>query len=155
MKKLNTYINEAWSGIKQHTNIENIKSWCDDMGIKNYTINSKGEIDVDGSVDLTYRDFKELPYKFGVVLYDFELKLNDNLISLKNCPDCVHGFFTCRGCTSLDSLEGCPKEVGKLFWCSGCKREFTKEDVQSLCKVKGDISINITNVINNTPPQLR
>ena len=39
MIKLNKYINEAWSGIKNQTNIENIKAWCDEMGIKKYTIN--------------------------------------------------------------------------------------------------------------------
>ena len=69
MKKLNTYINEAWSGVKKQTSIdiEVIESWCEEMGIQNYTINSKGEIDVDGEVDLRHNIFKELPYKFGKV----------------------------------------------------------------------------------------
>jgi hypothetical protein len=47
MKTLNIYISEAWSGVKQQSYQQEIKSWCDEMGIENYTINSKGEIDVD------------------------------------------------------------------------------------------------------------
>ena len=57
----------SWKGVKKQTNIEDIKAWCEEMGIKNYTINDKGEIDVDGGVDLQYKEFEELPYKFGEV----------------------------------------------------------------------------------------
>ena len=138
----------SWNGVKQQSIKSEIESWCEEMGIQNYTINSQGEIDVDGNVDLFKKDLKKLPYKFGVVQGNFEVKMNKNLISLKNCPNIVGGYFTCRDCSQLDSLEGCPIEVGSNFWCSGCKRKFTKEEVQSLCKVKGDISINITDVID-------
>ena len=64
VKKLNNYIEEAWSGVKQQSLKQDIEAWCEEMGIKNYTINSKGEIDVDGRVDLNNKDFKELTYKF-------------------------------------------------------------------------------------------
>ena len=50
MIKLNTYINEAWGGVKQQTHNAEIETWCKANNIKNYTINSKGEIDVDGNV---------------------------------------------------------------------------------------------------------
>ena len=125
----------SWSGVKKQTNIEDIKAWCDEMGVKNYTINSKGEIDVDGNVDLFNKDIKELPYKFGKVNGYFSLGNNKNLISLKNCPDSVGGYFSCDFCSKLDSLEGCPKEVGGVFYCGSCKHEFTKEYVISLCRV--------------------
>ena len=136
MKKLNAYINEAWSGVKKHTNNAEIEVWCDEMDIENYTINSKGEIDVDGDVWLDDKDFKELPYKFGEVKGYFSLDNCKNLISLKNCPTKIGISFYCSSCPQLDSLEGCPKRVGSHFWCSDCKRNFTKEEVQSLCKVK-------------------
>ena len=136
MKNLNNYITESWGGIKKHTNIENIKSWCEEMGIENYTINSKGEIDVDGSVDLDGSDFKELPYKFGTIKGYFDIGENKKLISLKNCPDYVGDLFGCNLCPQLDSLEGCPGKVDGNFHCSGCKRKFTKEEVESLCNVK-------------------
>ena len=141
MKKLNIYINEAWSGVKKHTNNANIEAWCDEMGIENYTINSKGEIDVSRSIDLRHNDFKELPYKFGKVKGYFDIGSNPNLTSLTNCPDKVGGQFSCSGCSALESLEGCPKEVGMDFYCRKCKRQFTEEEIQSLCKVKGKIKI--------------
>ena len=183
MIKLNKYIIEAWSGVKKQSLKQEIEAWCDEMDIENYTINSKGEIDVDGDVWLINKGFKELPYKFNRVTGYFDVDSNKNLISLKNCPDYVEGsfncslcpqldslegcpkevggyfdledcknltslkncpnyvkgYFYCNQCTSLDSLEGCPKEVGRSFYCFDCKRNFTKEEVESLCKVNNDI----------------
>ena len=131
----------SWNGVKKQSNIENIKSWCEEMGIENYTINSQGKIDVDGGVDLANKDFEELPYKFGKVTGFFTLMNNKNLTSLKNCPDYVGNYFSCSDCTKLDLLEGCPKEVCKDFCCYKCKKQFTKEYVNSLCKAKGVIDI--------------
>ena len=131
----------SWKGVKNQTNIENIKAWCEEMGIENYTINSKGEIDVDDDVMLMDNDFKELPYKFGRVTGYFSLESCKNLISLKNCPNHVGDYFSCSSCRQLDSLEGCPKEVGSDFYCYKCKQKFTEEEVESLCKVKRDIVI--------------
>jgi hypothetical protein len=109
------------------------------MEIKNYTINSQGEIDVDGSVGLANSDFKEIPYKFGRVGGFFNMSYNRNIKSLKNCPNYVGSYFSCSVCPKLNSLEGCPKEVGDDFYCRRCKRDFTKEEVMSLCKIKGII----------------
>ena len=129
----------SWSGVKKQSIKAEIEAWCDEMGIKNYTINSKGEIDVDGGVWLANKDFKELPYKFGYVNKSFSLKECKNLISLKNCPNYVGVLFGCVQCIKLDSLEGCPKEVEGNFYCFSCKRDFTKEEVRSLCNVKENI----------------
>ena len=131
----------SWNGVKKQSNIENIKSWCEDMGIKNYTVNSKGEIDVNGFVLLNNKDFEELPYKFGYVNNTFSLRGCKNLISLRNCPNIVDAYFSCSNCTKLDSLEGCPKKVGVDFYCGDCKRRFTKEEVRSLCEVINNIYI--------------
>ena len=143
MKNLNTYINETWSGVKKQTNKAEIEAWCDEMvTIENYNVNSQGEIDVDGDVILVGTTFKELPYKFGKVNGCFDIGYNKNLISLKNCPnEIVKGYFNCEGCTNLDSLKGCPEKVGSDFFCGKCKRNFTKQEVKSLCKVKKDIYI--------------
>ena len=136
MKNLNTYINEVWSGVKKHTNNGEIEAWCDEMGIRNYTINDKGEIDVNGNVDLSEKYFEELPYKFGQATGYFSLSGNKSLTSLKNCPDFIGAFFSCSLCLQLDSLEECPKKVIGNFYCNGCKKKFTKEEVKSLCNVK-------------------
>ena len=130
----------SWKGIKRQSNNANIKVWCDEMDIGNYTINFKGEIDVDGGVNLDGRDIKELPYKFGRVKGFFNVYGCKNLISRKNCPHSTFGF-SCSSCSQLDSLEGCPKNVGGNFYCVGCKREFTKDEVKSLCKVERNIIV--------------
>ena len=136
MKHINVYINEAWSGVKQQSIKADIESWCDEMGIKNYTINSKGEIDVDGNVWLYKKnDFKELPYKFGVVTGYFDMSNNRNLKSLKNCPNIVDAYFSCSKCPKLDSLEGCPKEVDSNFYCYDCKVIFDIKEIEKLCKI--------------------
>ena len=131
----------SWNGVKKQTNIEDIKAWCDEMGVKNYTINSKGEIDVDGDVSFTDRNIKELPYKFGAINGFFSLTSNPNITSLKNCPNKVESWFSCDDCVSLDSLEGCPKKVRWNFYCNDCKREFTEEEVRLLCDVKMNILV--------------
>ena len=153
----------SWNGVKKQSYKQEIKSWCEEIGIKKYTINSQGEIDVDGIVDLSKKDFKELPYKFGIVKGYFDLSRNKNLRTLKNCPNYVNGSFACDLCPQLDSLEGCPKkvrgsfwcedcpqldslercpkEVKRNFWCRNCKRKFTNKEVRSLCKVKGKINV--------------
>ena len=131
----------SWNGIKNQANKVNIEAWCEEMEIQNYTINSQGEIDVNGSVWLNEKDFKELPYKFGKVSSFFSLQNCNNISSLKNCPNEVGLFFRCSHCPKLESLEGCPKEVNGSFFCRDCRRNFTEEEVRTLCKVKGKINI--------------
>src|SRR5574344_2124354 len=102
----------SWNGVKKQTNIEAIEAWCNEMGIEDYSINSQGEIDVDGNVSLGYKDFEGLLYKFGTVTGCFDVGDNQNLTSLKNCPNKVGFYFRCSYCPKLESLEGCPKVVG-------------------------------------------
>ena len=125
----------SWNGIKNQVNKAEIEAWCEDMGIKNYTINSKGEIDVDGGVNLRHNTFKELPYKFGNVGGNFLLSYCKNLISLKNCPNHVGDSFGCDNCPKLNSLEGGPSYVGWNFYCGACKLKFAKEEVMFYCNV--------------------
>ena len=126
----------SWNGVKKQSLKVDIEAWCEKMGIENYTINSKGEIDVYGNVMLQNSLFRELPYKFGIVTGFFDVDTCKNLKSLKNCPDYVRGYFSCDNCYELDSLEGCPQKVGMDFWCRKCKKQFTSEEVRALCKFK-------------------
>ncbi len=41
MKNLNNYIIEAWSGVKKQSFKADIEAWCEEMGIKNYTIKKR------------------------------------------------------------------------------------------------------------------
>ena len=124
----------SWNGVKKYTNNTEIEAWCEEMGIENYTINSQGEIDVDGGVDLDNKNFKELPYKFGRVNGYFSVN-NCSLISLKNCPEILYDFFDCNNNEDLDSLNYIPKKVCGNIHCRDCKRKFTEEEVRSLCEV--------------------
>ena len=95
-----------------------IKRWLKKYKITNYTINIKGEIDVDGDVNLTYRGIKKLPsyIQFGKVNGYFSCCMN-KLISLKGVPKKVKGDFYCRH-NELVSLIGAPREVGEDFYCT-------------------------------------
>ena len=137
----------SWNGVKKQTlkvDIEAIEAWCDEMGIQNYIINSKGEIDVNDCIEFEFKtnnDFKELPYKFGTVTGYFSLDGCINLISLKNCPTKIEDSFYCNDCINLVSLDGCPKEVGENFIIRRSKKRFTQTEIKQKCKVGEKIEI--------------
>jgi len=95
--------------IKLYKNFK-INFICKNYGIKNYTINSDGTVDVDGNVDLTFKYLTKLPLKFGKVSGNFNCSGN-NLTTLEGCPQSV-GIYFCYDHNKLISLEGCPKSIG-------------------------------------------
>jgi len=96
-------------------NLDDIHSICKKYGIKNYTINDDGSIDVHGDVHLDYKNLGKLPLKFGRVTGGFYCTYN-RLTSLEGAPKSVGGNFYC-GYNKLTSLEGAPKSVGGNFSC--------------------------------------
>jgi hypothetical protein len=88
---------------------------CEKYGIKNYTINDDGSIDVNGDVYLWSRRLTELPLTFNKVTGSFDCG-NNNLTSLKGCPVWVGVSFICSY-NNLTSLEFSPDYVGSNFWC--------------------------------------
>ena len=139
-----------------------IEEICRKYGIKNYTINPDGSIDVNGSVDLSYENLTELPLTFNRVNGYFDCSgnnltslkgsprwvgswfscFNNRLTSLEFSPDYVGGDFYCRD-NDLTDLVGSPKEVGLSFYCSGNKRLYNPKG----CSEK----IGDTFYCNNTP----
>ena len=95
---------------------QDINSICEKWGIKNYTINGDGSIDVDGDVNLSNKILTKLPLKFRNVSGCFYCHSNQ-LTSLEGCPQSVGGNFSCSY-NKLTSLEGSPKSVGGNFNCS-------------------------------------
>jgi len=106
--KYNQFINES---------NEYIDSICKEYGIRNYTINFDGSIDVDGDVHLYKKNLTKLPIKFNYVSCFFDCSDN-KLTSLIGAPKSVGGFFDCSD-NKLTSLIGAPKSVGGYFNCYG------------------------------------
>ena len=94
-----------------------IYKWLDEYGIKNYTVNDKGEIDVDGDVDLSECDLTELPsfIQFGTVKENFDCSYN-SLTTLEGSPREVGKDFYCYE-NKLKILDGSPEKVGRDFYC--------------------------------------
>jgi len=94
---------------------------CEKYGIKNYSINSDGLVDVDGSVDLNNSQLTKLPLKFGKVTRLFFgggfSCYNNNITTLEGSPHSVSVNFTCSR-NKLITLEGCPRSVGGDFYFS-------------------------------------
>ena len=133
MKNLKTLLQE--SVVQESFNKSNIESWCKEVGIKKYTINNKGEIDVNTEVNLEYINTKELPYKFGKVNGNFIMCNADELTSLKNCPNHVTGYVDVSYNKRLKSLDGFPKRVDGDIYVNDCFGDFTQEDVLKVCKI--------------------
>ena len=111
------------------TKPEEIKNWLDKMGIKKYTINPNGTVDVNGNVDLKNKKLTHIPIQFNTVWGSFYC-YNNSLISLQGGPKEVGGDFWCNN-NQLTTLQGGPREVGGSFWCfnnslttlQGCPKE--------------------------------
>ena len=99
----------------ESVNEQEIHDLCKKYGIKNYTINSDGNIDVDGNVDFYNQGLTKLPLLFKNVSGDFDCN-NNNLTSLEGAPSSVGGNFWCRN-NKLTSLECAPTSVGGSFYC--------------------------------------
>src|SRR3990167_9344013 len=94
---------------------EAIKTWLDEMGIENYTINKNLTVDVNGSVTLSNKNLKKIPVQFGKVGGTFYCD-NNQLTSLEGAPQKVGGTFYCDN-NQLTSLNGAPQKVGGTFSC--------------------------------------
>jgi hypothetical protein len=123
--------------VKLFEDFSDIDAICQEYGIKNYTINPDGGVDVNGDVDLSNKRLKSLPLKFGRVSGSFDCIYNqlttlegaptevgvdfycsyNQLTTLEGAPKEVGGYFSCNN-NQLTTLEGAPKEVGEGFYCS-------------------------------------
>jgi hypothetical protein len=89
--------------------------WLKDMKITKYSVDSEGFVNVDGDVDISYKNLTSIPVKFGYVGEDFNCNNND-LSSLQGAPREVGGNFGCWN-NKLTSLQGAPRKVGGNFGC--------------------------------------
>ena len=98
----------------------------------------KVEINFDcfGCKSLT--SLKGAPQKVGGSFYCGNC---ESLKSLEGVPMEIGGYFDCSNCKSLTSLQGAPKKVKFNFYCNDCGKEFSIEEVKTLCKVNKDIIV--------------
>jgi hypothetical protein len=136
-------------------NKSGLEKELDKYGIRNYTINDDGTIDVNGDVLLISFGLKKIPFTFGKVTGDFRCNSN-KLGSLEGCPYFVGGCFDCTdneltnligspievlgsvdcSINSLESLEGMPLEIGMNF---GCDQNPNLKELDSVSNIEGDI----------------
>jgi len=128
-----------------------IKTWLKEHNIINYTINEDGTIDVNEEVHFSKNyngllsgNFPEY-IQFGKIINGYFSIANNQLTSLKGCPRSVdrgnknyNGDFNCES-NNLTSLRYAPKYITGSFICYDNKKEFSKEDVEKVCKVGGAI----------------
>ena len=88
---------------------EEIHRICKEYGIKNYTINPDGSIDVDGNVELGVYKLDKIPLKFNNVSGYFNISYN-NITSLEGCPKYIGETFYCNY-NKLTSLEYFPNKI--------------------------------------------
>lgn len=67
---------------------------------------------------------------------------NTGIISLEGGPTEVGGDYKVNDNNDLKTLKGAPKKVYRNFDCSRWENPFTEKDVQSVCKVEGNILVN-------------
>ena len=93
-----------------------VEDWLISMKIANYVINEDLTVDVEGNVNISYKNLKEIPVKFGKINGGFSCSDNA-LTSLEGCPRIVNGSFYCNY-NHLGSLDYCPEVINGSFNCS-------------------------------------
>ena len=102
---------------------ESFSDICWLYGIKNYTINSDGSVDVYGNVNLYEKKLWNIPLQFNKVNGWFNCA-NNKLTSLKGSPKEVYDKFDCNH-NELTSLQYAPKIIrGKFDCCSNKIKTF-------------------------------
>ncbi len=91
-------------------------NWLRDNMVSKFHVDEKGLVNVDGGVNIRYKNLTEFPVKFGTVEGDFNCS-NNNLTSLEGAPSIVKGHFECSN-NNLTSLVGATKEGVTYFDCS-------------------------------------
>lgn len=96
----------AVSKIEEDHKTQDLRSFLNSLGVRNYTIRDDGLVDVDGDVELRRFNFKQIPIQFGHIKGDFDISHSTNLFNLENSPKQIDGNFVINECHNLVSLKG-------------------------------------------------
>ena len=75
---------------------KDIEAKLNELDIENYIISEDGIVDVKSSVDISFKNLKEIPVQFGIVKGDFNCS-NNQLVDLKGIPISIRGVLYCTG----------------------------------------------------------
>jgi hypothetical protein len=115
-----------------------IENWLKKYEIIRYVINDDLTINVNGDVDLDFHDIGEFPDYIQFNKVDGVFTCSEcSLTSLRGCPLIVNSNFWCDG-NLLTNLDDCPKIVLGKFICKSNSVKFTKDYIQSKCRVTID-----------------
>ena len=89
-----------------------IIDWLEKHGVNHYEVHDDLSVDVNGTVDLNFKNIGYLPVQFGVVTGSF-LCNESKLKSLKGSPRTVGENFYFWSNPLLTTLEGAPQSVGR------------------------------------------
>ena len=95
--------------------MDEIHKICNELGIKNYTINDDLSVDVDGAVVISNRNLTKIPIRFNKVTAYFDCSGN-KLTTLEGSPRWVGKWFNCFS-NNFTTLDGSPDYVGGDFIC--------------------------------------
>jgi len=112
----NQYIKKLVNTNQMFTNHKEIKDWLDKMNIRNYTINSDLTVDVDGNINIRFKNLKYIPVKFRTLKGILNCSFN-NLKSFDNLPTNIGSDFYCSN-NKFTSFINSPKEVKGNIYCS-------------------------------------
>ena len=115
MKHIKPYKIFESTSLNFPTTREEVIEVCNRYRINNYTINDDLSIDVEGHVNLAYKNLEYLPLRFNYVSGDFSC-YDNKLKTLEGCPQTVSGSFDCYR-NKLITLEGSPSVVNGNLIC--------------------------------------
>ena len=97
-----------------------------------WELNSDGEVDVDGWVDINDTSLTKIPVKFGSVYGTFDCS-NNELTTLENCPNYTLNTFSCEGNNLTNYFKNIKEEDfplwnklhwGNKWWNGGILKEY-------------------------------
>ncbi len=106
-------------------------------GVIDYDVQGNGGVIIHSDVEWVGMGLSRLPCKINYVRGDFNLEDN-GFESLIGFPEYIGGDFNISS-NLLKSLKGSPTEVSGDYICNANKITFLKKDVESVCKVHGEI----------------
>lgn len=95
---------------------EDIIRLCKEYSIRFYKINDDLSIDITSNINLTHREFKNIPLNFNKINGSFDI--SENFIeSLEGSPKYIEVNFICHN-NSLTSFKHSPNFIGGVYDCS-------------------------------------